>query len=242
MKEKRSYGKGYLKGYEAGLNDAWNELIHLTTKGYSGREIRIVANTKRDEVGIKVLRVKSGLESELGIPLEDIVPGRTIDGVSPQDIRPGTMYLVESKDLSKGVLLFSALVDGEEDGISITRVTQEEMRGFYSIPGRTIWLTRAELKLNQNSSAVKEHVSPTELPKLNSTIRSFINTAEGRVVLLEGIDYLILNNSMEQVRKFLNSIKDEVYLAKAVMLICLDPTRMKTEDISTLRNEVGLSV
>ena len=235
MKEKRAYGKGYLEGYEAGLSEAWEELIGLTMKGYSGREIRIVANTKRGEIGKSVGKMQAALEKELGIPLEEMRPA----GGPGTDIRPGRIHLVESRDLAKAAMLYNSLTDG--DGLCIARVTPEELSDLYSISGRSIWLTRAELG-RTGSEAVQEHVSPTELPRINSTIRSFVNGEGGKVVLLEGIDYLILNNGMEKVTRFLNSIKDEVYLAKAIMLVCIDPSRMPADDLTSLRNGVGLSV
>lgn len=242
MKEKKAFGKGYLEGYEAGLKEAWKDLIGLTQSGYSGREIRIVANSKREDVGTRVSRMRRALEAELGIPLVDAAPGRTVDGVSPAELRAGKVYLVESKDLRKGAQIFTMLVDGDEDGMSITRTTPEDARDLYELRGRCIWLTRAELNLAQRDSAISEHVSPTELPALMSTIRGFIRETDGRVVMLEGLDYLILNNNMDSVRKFLNSMKDEVYLAKAVLLICIDPARMKGDDVVTLRSEVDLSL
>lgn len=46
--------RGYIKGFQEGLQEAWDEIIKLSTKGYTSRELQIMAKTKRSMLFQKV--------------------------------------------------------------------------------------------------------------------------------------------------------------------------------------------
>ena len=75
LSEDQDYYRGYVKGYEQGLNHAWDELIGLTTKGFSPREIQVMAKSKRQSIGESVKDLKRDIRDETGIDLTGAAGG-----------------------------------------------------------------------------------------------------------------------------------------------------------------------
>ena len=73
MSEEESYAKGYMKGYEEGLKEAWEELISMTSKGYTSREIQILAKTRKSQLHDKVDLRQKRLNREMDLSEEDII-------------------------------------------------------------------------------------------------------------------------------------------------------------------------
>ena len=92
LSAREDFYRGYVKGYEEGLNKAWDELIGLTTKGFSSREIQVMAKSKRQSIGESVRDVRTGIRDETGIDLTPRCPAK-----GPRvEVEAGNTYLIES--------------------------------------------------------------------------------------------------------------------------------------------------
>jgi len=91
------------------------------------------------------------------------------------------------------------------------------------------WLTKAERE---------DAIHPTRLPFMTYNIVEFINKENHkRFVLLDGIEYLILENGFESIYKFLTSLKDYAILYDAVILVPIDPDAYDLKEYNLLLRE-----
>jgi hypothetical protein len=248
MPELKAYTEGYAKGYEEGLREAWEELISLTSKGYTSREIQILAKSQRTTITEKVDRRKRKMmaEIEFAEPIEE-APARgqtpaAMVAPSPQamiEVRPGGMYLLKEGGLEGALGLMTKTLSANAKGLCILRTHPDNVRNRFPLDHQMVWLTKTESCQVEEASGKCEFVSPTDLPRLNTMIKSFLTENKGGTVLLEGMEYLITQNEFKNVLKFLQVIRDQVILAKGIMLIPLDPGVLEERDLKALEREMG---
>lgn len=78
MSQEEDSARGFIKGYQEGLQDAWDEIVKLCTKGYTSRELQIMAKTKRSMLYQQVQVKVDELERALG---------RKLSGPEPQAVQ-----------------------------------------------------------------------------------------------------------------------------------------------------------
>lgn len=236
MPDEESYAKGRVKGYEEGLKEAWEELISLTMKGYTPREIQILAKSKRASISEKVEQRRRHLASELGIQLGDEVAGVGATA-EVERVEPGMTYIIKDRNMDHPItVLKGELADGAA-GLCILRTPPAVVKKRFAIDCSMIWLTKTETAPADDEVKRIEAVSPTDLPKLTTTIKSFLSEEKRGVIVLEGLEYLVTQNDFKSVLKFVTTIKDQVFLAKGVLLIPFDPTVFDAKDLKALERE-----
>lgn len=240
MSEEGSYAKGYLKGYEEGLKEAWEELIALTLKGYTAREIQVLAKTNRSSIESKVQMKKRRIAGELGLDLSE----KAKDEASglPTSVVPGGAYLITDGGLDATFGLFVNLLKRGAKGLCLLRTHPSTVARKYGVQCSMIWLTKAEVSTSpeREGKFAGDFVSPTELPRLASLVKNFLAENEATVVVLEGIEYLITQNDFKSVLKFLQLLRDQVTLAESVLLLPLDPSALDSKDMRLLEREIGV--
>jgi hypothetical protein len=248
MPELKAYTEGYAKGYEEGLKEAWEDFISLTNKGYTGREIQILAKSQRTAITEKVERKRRKMMAEIEFaepiveaPARPLPPQKLTASLpsTPLDVQPGGMYLVKDGGLDGGLGLMAKSAPPGAKGLCILRTHPDAVRKRFKVDYQMVWLTKTESCPVDDSSTKLEFVSPTDLPRLNTMIKSFLAENKGGRVLLEGMEYLVTQNEFKNVLKFLQVIRDQVILAKGIMLIPLDPTVLEERDLKALEREMS---
>jgi archaellum biogenesis ATPase FlaH len=120
-------------------------------------------------------------------------------------------------------------------GLCITRRYPKKVAQQYLIQTTPmIWLT-------QMRKGDLDCLNPNEISRLNSTITAFIEASENGVILFEGLEYLITQNSFEIVLKFIQHIQDIIAPSKSCVIFSLDPLALDQEEVHILqRNMVDL--
>ena len=78
-------------------------------------------------------------------------------------------------------------------------------------------------------------VRPTELAPL---LHKVLSSAEGNTfIIVDGLEYLILNNGFEPVMKFLMNLKDNLLMRNAGMVVIVDPKTLDDRQINLLMRE-----
>ncbi len=259
MSEEESYAKGYMKGYEEGLKEAWEELISMTSKGYTSREIQILAKTRRSQLQDKVDLRQKRLTRELDLSEERIidVPAPTTSKPLPQPpeeqkesvlelgeeppqplkVVAGATYVIKDKRLDQPIAAMKAQLKKGASGLCIVRTPPDHLREKYGLDCRMVWLTKMEGVRNGGTSSNPECVSPTDTPTMTTLIKSFLSENKKAIVLLEGLEYLINQNDFKTVLKFLSGTKDQVFLAKGILLVPFDPVVLDPKDLKALERE-----
>lgn len=248
MPELKAFTEGYVKGYEEGLREAWEEFLSLTNKGYTSREMQILAKSQRTAIAERVerRRRKAMAEIEFAEPIEE-APARPVQPTpaiapapqaTPMDVQPGGMYVLKDKNLDGPMELMKRGIASGGKALCILRTHPDAVRKRYNIESQMVWLTKTE-SCPDVSAGRFELVSPTDLPRMNTMIKTFLSENKGGSVLLEGMEYLVTQNEFKNVLKFLQVVRDQVILAKGVMLVPLDPTVLEERDLKALEREMG---
>lgn len=227
MSAREDFYKGYVKGYEEGLNKAWDELIGLTTKGFSPREIQVMAKSKRQSIGDSVRDVKTGIRDETGI---DLLTKAQVKAPKV-NVELGNTYLIESMYPTKALTAVNQLTADGTRALCILRSFPGNYWDGLNDSVTAVWLTKHESG-QYGKFAV---LSPSDMGRIVSETRSFMKEGEGRVVLLEGVEYLIVQNDQVGVLKLLQTLSDLAVTMKCILLLSVYPPALEDRAINNLK-------
>jgi len=142
-------------------------------------------------------------------------------------IEDGGSYLVTEKVLDRGMDVFKDLLQAGYKGMAISRTPQEEITGQVGEEVDVIWLS--EKKKGKGAM-------PPQLNLLEKAIEDFISRKS--VVLLDRLDYLVVQNGFNEVLKFIQELTEMAYMAKAVLLVVIDPGTLAGQEFSLLDKEL----
>jgi hypothetical protein len=241
MSQEEDSARGFVKGYQEGLQDAWDEIIKLCTKGYTSRELQIMAKTKRSMLYQQVQRKVDELERALGKKLSgpEIQAQQAIPIPVPVQLIPGWSYVVKEDRPEKSFALFASLLSSGSRGLCISRSHPDTLKQKYKFEAETLWLTKTETAETSGSVKGTEYVSPNNLAHLASSIREFLGKGENGAVIIEGLEYLNTQNDFKSVLKFIQLINEQVVLDKGFLLIPVDEATMDQKDFSLIEREMS---
>jgi hypothetical protein len=133
--------------------------------------------------------------------------------------RPGSMVLLSGSALSKVLTVIRDMDKNERKVLLITKTYPEALVRHYDLETtQTVWLLPKSLDGNS--------ISMNDIVKLGRVVGEFIDTHEGALVILEGLEALVKCNRIEQVVGLLQVIKFKVAHKKATAYILLLPSAM----------------
>jgi two-component system cell cycle response regulator len=238
-----------LLGYEVGeiiakpIRDFANdvELLEFTDK----KDFEMIFFTKHGEkvrmnVSTSFLPGDSGKEG-LVITLQDrsrlrglfITPlTEDIEEESSQadiELESGFIYISGSEETGQSYKTFSDLVKSGKPGLCITRMNPDKIRSMYGIAKTPIvWLTK-------NKITGQQSIDSTELFRIYPTIADFVNKVDDGVVLMDGLEYLVLDNDFLSVVKLLEQTNDTIMASSSRMLLQLDPDVLEKKEFHLLK-------
>lgn len=146
----------------------------------------------------------------------------------------GFSYIVEEERVNKCFVLMERQLEGENvPALCITRTNPKQLRKLYKFPEpnvKILWLTDRE----GGSSDV---VSPS-LENMIFTLEEFIDENPNSVVLLDGIEYLISNNTFNPVLRFIRKIVDKISETESILLVATSPEAIGVQEIKQLEREL----
>jgi hypothetical protein len=170
----------------------------------------------------------------------------TSDSAPKYDIMPGISYLVKEGAPSgsmrdyyihsdrrtiTGVELFKDLVTHGTLGFCATRRYPPKIReDFGLLKTPMVWLTQEK--------GFADAVHPGDLPELSHMIKDFISKGGDTVVLMEGIEYLVLHNSFEDVLRLIQGLDDVVVQHKSRLIVSLDPSAVTDQQYHLIAREL----
>ena len=148
-----------------------------------------------------------------------------------RDLQPGRSYLIKEDRPAAAFRLFARFLGGRSRGLVITRTNPKRLRENYDLPaGRVLWLTDRE-------GSVEETIAPA-LERLVYEIEDFMSKNPRGAVLLDGIEYLVSNNSFDAVLKFVRRLLDTVSESHYAFVISLGSATLKDQELKTLEREM----
>ncbi len=144
----------------------------------------------------------------------------------------GVCYLVKEKKPDLAYQIFRQLLGEGMPGIVITRQYPDRVRGDRGLAQevKILWLSHTPGADNHN---------PTAIGTLAKTISRFIEDAKGEaVVLLDGLEFLIVNNGFLQTLMFVEHVNEFVMQRKAVVVIPASPEALEEKERALLERNL----
>ena len=212
--------KFFLKGYERGQRDAIAEVLRLFARGYGATEVSVVLKSKLYERGVEAMdrKIEAG---EVDLGLEAPTLGA---------LRGRGSYLVREARGEKVFALLVQLAAKRARPLCFSRTHPNDLAAFGLDPSTCVWLTR------QPEKGVA-CASPTDLVALTTAIHRHLEPGNAAVVI-EGLDYLVSQNSFPAVLRFVQAIHEKVVLKDSYLLASANPDAFKEADYRQLAQAV----
>ena len=146
------------------------------------------------------------------------------------NLNEGTSYLLQEADSKKAFTIFHDKVTHNYQGLCISRTNPETIKKRYNFQKTPVlWL----------SDAKESNVfSSSDLLIIGKLITDFLVKSQKPIILLDRVDYLIAKHGFDEVLRFIIKINDKIMVTKAILLVPVDSSLMKSKDLSFLRKEM----
>jgi len=145
--------------------------------------------------------------------------------------RPGC-YLVKEKKPDLAYQLLKQLLGEGLHGMVITRQYPDRVRGDHGLAPevKVLWLSH---------TPGEDYHNPTAIGMLAKTISRFIEDEKGEaVVLLNGLEYLVVNNGFLRTLMFVEHVNEFVMQRKAVVIISMNPEAIQEKELAMLERNL----
>ncbi|MCX8173430.1 MAG: isoleucine--tRNA ligase [Thermoplasmata archaeon] len=149
----------------------------------------------------------------------------------PVEFRQGYSYIIKCERADRAYkYLKDYMSKAKPKVICVTRDYPEKIKQKYELEDvPIIWL----------SNVGKENaVRPKDLEKLSLILEQFLSKNRDSVIFLDGIEYLITNNNFITVLRLIQSLKDQIAINNAMLLIPINPATMEASQFNLIEREV----
>jgi len=145
-------------------------------------------------------------------------------------LEPSVTYLVEEERPDLAYTLFKEASSQGMKGMIVSRTYPRNLRKSLDLGDTPIlWLTNA---------MSDEAIGPKDLDRLMLTIRRFLEEGDGKLVLIDSLEYVITNNKFVSVLRLLQTIRDQVAVRKAIGIISLKSSTLEPARLAQVQNEL----
>lgn len=145
-------------------------------------------------------------------------------------LEKGHVYLLLESQPKKSIRLMREYGRLGYDGLVISR-----------LPAEQIQKKLKKQKILQLSSATKEDtISPDNVVNILLRMKEFMTSKKLSILLLDGIDYIALQNSFEDSLNLIQKLIESVTLYKAILLVSVNPKSLEEKELIQLEEEMEL--
>jgi Protein of unknown function (DUF835) len=150
-----------------------------------------------------------------------------------KELEEGRSYLTKEKKPEKALARFLAAIEQGFRPLYITRQHPNHVvRTHQGKEVRVVWLS---------TTLGKDYVDPHNLNSLSTLVSNFVNDGPRAVVLLDGLEYLMINNEFQRILQFLELLNEQVALRRAVLILSIDDRAFESKQLALIeRNAVAL--
>lgn len=155
---------------------------------------------------------------------------RSTPPTPPSLLRKGVTYLFEGEEPSKAFLTFKKVLSEKKKGLCISRRYPPHLKEDFQLDQIPIyWLTRRKDEMT---------LDPVQLNGISHIVQQFIDISSPTIVLLDGIEYLIIQNDFKPVLRFIQHIRDEVLIQGSNLLLTLSPETLSLSEVRLLERDL----
>jgi hypothetical protein len=144
----------------------------------------------------------------------------------------GLSYLIEEGRADKCFIIFQRLEEQEFQGLIITRTNPRIIKKRYKLDNsEMLWLTDRE-------STTEPTISPS-LENMIYVAEEYIDGHDKPLLLLDGLEYLISNNTFNSVLRFIRRLIDKISESEAILLIGASQGALQDQELKLLEKETA---
>jgi hypothetical protein len=148
--------------------------------------------------------------------------------------KSGSFFLVEERSPEFTYEMFGEHVAGGKCGFVITRDFPPEVRRKHALPACPIlWVTNL---------VGPDNISPTSIGLLLSRIITFFEKNHPAVVVLDGVEHLISQNSFDRIMQFIHQLRDMVLVSEGTVIMPLDTRILEEKQLALLERDLEVIV
>lgn len=145
-------------------------------------------------------------------------------------LETGLCYLVKEKKPDLAFRLFKAMAAEGAPGLCITRQYPARVaKGDVMKTVRIVWLSH---------TPGEDYHNPAALGALTKMICSFIEEKGECVVLIDGFEYLMINNGFQNTLMFVEHLNEFVMPRKGIIIIPVSPEALDDKELALLERNM----
>lgn len=150
-----------------------------------------------------------------------------------RDLEEGRVYLVKEKKPEKALAAFRHAIESGWRPLYVTRQHPNHVAKRHADREiRVVWLS---------TTLGKDYVDPHNLNSLSNLIANFVNEGPRAILLLDGIEYLTINNDFARILHFLEYVNEQIALRRAAVILSVDDRAFNPKELALIeRNTVAL--
>ncbi|RLF65882.1 MAG: hypothetical protein DRN57_08210 [Thermoplasmata archaeon] len=158
--------------------------------------------------------------------------GAVDDGDMPEYVREGTSVMIIDQALESMVPFLGRLKEGTEAAL-FSRLPPDQYPSGSSLEiKKRFWLS---------STPGEGNISPTSLQDISMESEVFLSEKEGRMIILDGLDYLLANNGMAPVKKLMEVLHEKVIVKHGILVFRCD-SGLEPSVREVLRSEANIVI
>ncbi|HYS71051.1 MAG TPA: DUF835 domain-containing protein [Thermoplasmata archaeon] len=141
-------------------------------------------------------------------------------------LEEGRSYLVKERKPGKAWTYFTGALDDGFEGLYITRQHPnhvEKRHGPKTL--RVVWLS---------TTLGRDYLDPHNLGALTNLIHTFSEGPRRSIVLLDGLEFLMINNDYARVLKFMETLHEIVMQRRSVLIVSVDDRAFDPKEMAFL--------
>jgi hypothetical protein len=155
-------------------------------------------------------------------------------GDESASLKSGSFFLVEERTPEYTYEMFGEHVASGKYGFVITRDFPPDVKRKYDLPACPIlWITNL---------VGPDNISPTSIGLLLSRIVTFFERNHPAVVVLDGIEHLISQNSFDRIMQFIHQLRDMVLVGGETIIMPLDTRILEERQLALLERDLEVIV
>jgi len=176
-----------------------------------------------------------GITRKVAEDLLSRFPNAPTSGQPTVGIQEGRLYVLRETKPERALALFHRMVDSGWRPLYITRQHPNHVvrrQGGREI--RVVWLS---------SALGKDQVEARNLNSLTNLVTDFANEGPRGIILLDGLEYLLINNDFARVLNFLENLTQLVALRRAALILSIDKRAFEPKELGLIeRNAINLDI
>ena len=150
-----------------------------------------------------------------------------------KELEEGRTYLTKERKPDRALVYFRRAIEAGYRPLYVTRQHPNHIaRTHAGREIRVVWLS---------TTLGRDYVDPHNLNSLTNLISNFVVDDLRAVILLDGLEYLMINNDFARILHFLEYVNEQVAMKRAILILSVDDRAFEPKELALIeRNTVSL--